>query len=147
MKQHLAQLKTLSLYEWRLLLSSTFLLPISALLLRLIGFKRTQKIMSRFLPSKPGVTISEINNLAGARVVARMVTVAARHGIYRSNCLKQSLVLWWLLGRRGIQSEIKIGVNRDGPKPLNAHAWVECSGQALNDTEDVQQRFSAFEPG
>ncbi len=102
--------------------------------------------MGRFLPADRGVDLSEANNLAAARIVARMVAVAAGHGIYRSNCLKQSLVLWWLLGRSGIQSEIKIGVNRDGAKPLNAHAWVECSGQVLNDTEDVQQRFSAFEP-
>jgi len=102
--------------------------------------------MGRFLPADRGVDLSGANNLTGAKVIARMVAVAAGHGIYRSNCLKQSLVLWWLLGRRGIHSEIKIGINRDGAEPLEAHAWVECGGQALNETEDVQQRFSAFEP-
>ena len=140
MKRRLGQLMALSLHEWRLLLASMLLLPLS-------GFKSTQKIMSRFLPVVRGKDVSEGHTFAGAGVIARMVSVAARHGIYRANCLKQSLVLWWLLGRRGIPSEIKIGVNKEGAGPLNAHAWVECDGQALNDSEDGRQRFSAFEPG
>lgn len=147
MKKRFAQLKVLSWYEWQLLLTAMLLLPLTALALHLSGFKSTQKIMSRFLPPEPGGNLPEARHLSEARVVARMVSVAARHGIYRANCLKQSLVLWWLLGRRGISSEIKIGVNKEGAGPLNAHAWVECGGQALNDSEDVRQRFLAFEPG
>ena len=74
-----------------------------------------------------------------------MVAIAAAHGIYRANCLKQSLVLWWLLSRRGIKSEIVFGAQRDVVDDFNAHAWVECNGINLSDSEEVQQRFAAFQ--
>ena len=101
--------------------------------------------MTRFLPPGPTGNLPEAKHLSEARVAARMVSVAARHGVYRTNCLKQSLVLWWLLGRRGISSEIKIGVNKEGAGPLNAHAWVECGGHPLIGSEYTKQQFSAFE--
>ena len=145
MKRRLGQLKALSLHERRLLLASMLLLPLSALALHLSGFKSTQKIMSRFLPVVRSKDVSEGNTLAGARVVARIVSVAARHGIYHANCLKQSLVLWWLLARRGILSEIRIGVQKVQGGPLNSHAWVEYEGQPLNEPDDVHKRFVAFE--
>ena len=44
------------------------------------------------------------------QVIARMIAVAAAHGPYRANCLKQSLVLWWMLARRDTHSEIRFGV-------------------------------------
>jgi len=77
MKRRLSQLKALSLHEWRLFLASMLLLPLSALALHLSGFKSTQKTMSRFLPVVRGKDVSEGNTLAGAGVVARMVSVAA----------------------------------------------------------------------
>ncbi len=146
MKQRLGQLKALSLHEWQLLLlASLLLLPLTALALHLGGFKRTRKMMACFLPPESGGNLPEAIYFSEARVAARMVSVAARHGVYRTNCLKQSLVLWWLLARRGIPSEIKIGVNKEGAGPLNAHAWVECGGHPLIDSDYTKQQFSAFE--
>lgn len=144
-KQRLARLKALSFYEWRLLLASMLLLPLAALVLDLFGFKRTQTFMSRFVRAERGTDFPEVNTLQEARGVARMVSVAAGNGLYRANCLKQSLVLWWLLARLGISSEIQIGVNREEAEAINAHAWVECGGQALIDPEYIRQQFSAFE--
>ncbi len=145
MNKRVAQLKALSWYEWQLLLTAMLLLPLTALALRLFGFKRTQTFMSRFVHADRGMNLPKGCGLQEVRGIARMVGVAARHGFYRANCLKQSLVLWWLLTRRGILSEIKIGVNRAGAGTLNAHAWVECGGHPLSDSEDVRQQFSTFE--
>lgn len=144
MKKRFALLKALSWYEWRLLFCAILLLPLTALTLHLFGFKRTQIFMSRFLHADRSVNLPEVNSLQEASVVARMVGVAARHGVYRANCLKQSLVLWWLLARCGILAEIKIGVQKGNTEHFAAHAWVECYGLSLDEPEDVWQRFSTF---
>jgi Transglutaminase-like superfamily len=61
-----------------------------------------------------------------------LVDVAARYAPVRPTCLTRALVLSRILGRRGLASELRIGVaHRDGG--LAAHAWVERNGQPLAD--------------
>jgi hypothetical protein len=74
-----------------------------------------------------------------------MVAAAARHSPFGGTCLPQSLVLQWLLQAQGIQTELQLGVRKDGGV-LGAHAWVEYRGQPLLETADVRRRFAAFEP-
>ena len=64
-------------------------------------------------------------------ISARMVRAAARHGIGRPTCLEESLTLWWLLGRRGIAADLRIGVRKTGKK-FDADAWVEHEHRPLN---------------
>ena len=144
MSRRLKQLKALSLEEWRLLLSAIVLLPLVALSLRMRGFKQTQNSLRRFVPKELNLTESSEADLEKARGIARMVGVAAGHGAYRANCLKQSLVLWMLLARRGMKSEIVFGVQKGAVEDFNAHAWVECDGVNLSDSETVQQEFARF---
>ncbi len=73
-----------------------------------------------------------------------MVVAAARHGPYRANCLKQALATWWLLLRRGIATDLKIGVNREDGD-FNAHSWVEYRGTVLMEADDVGDRYSTFD--
>lgn len=76
-------------------------------------------------------------------MVARWVDVAARRGVFRSNCLHRSLTLWWLLRRRGLENELRIGV-RKGSDQMEAHAWVEYAGEVLNDAPAVRQDYVPF---
>ena len=144
MRRRLQQLKTLSLEEWWLLLSAMILLPLVALSLRLKGFKQTQDSMRRFISMELNLTAPNEAEMEKARIVARMVAVAAGHGAYKANCLKQSLVLWWMLARRGIKSEIVFGVQKESVNNFNAHAWVECNEVNLSDSEEVQLKFASF---
>jgi hypothetical protein len=73
-----------------------------------------------------------------------MVKVATRYNLPWANCLKKSLVLWWLLRRQGIEGDLQIGVRHEQDK-FEAHAWVEYEGVVLNDTQDVRSRFAMFE--
>jgi len=73
-----------------------------------------------------------------------MVRIAADHGLVRGNCLERSLTLWWLLGRHGIETELRIGA-RTVLGQFEAHAWVERDGIALNDSKDVGERYSPFD--
>lgn len=81
--------------------------------------------------------------LVQAYVAARMVQVAGRRFPCRTNCLHQSVTLWWLLRRRGIESDLRIGVRKKANQ-LEAHAWVECQGHVLNDLPDFNERFAPF---
>jgi len=120
------------------------LLPAMALALKLMGLRRTQVFLMGLTPSRrPQGEIARGALDQPARAIARLVRVAASHGPYHANCLKQSLAIWWLLRLRGIESALRIGV-RKAPVGVEAHAWIECGGRALNDREDVSLRFIPF---
>ena len=139
------KVRLLSLRERLLLFESLLLLPINGLALRLVSFKRWQSVLAH---------LSRINNVSDdaqaesriqdARATARMVRVAAWHGLYRAKCLPQSLTLWWLLRRQGIESDLRFGARKEGSR-LEAHAWVEFGGIPLNESSDLYHRFSPFE--
>ncbi len=128
-----------------LVVQGMVLLPLTALALRLVGFQRCKAALSRLAPrAETAVAGRSVASIEQAQQVARMVQAASRHGLRRANCLEQSLVLWWMLLRRGVPAGLRIGV-RKAEGCVNAHAWVELGGVVLNDTEDVHQRYATFE--
>jgi len=72
-----------------------------------------------------------------------MVKIAAERRIINANCLQQTLVLWFLLRRHGIASEICFGARKQEGE-VQAHAWIESFGQALNEDKEVCRHFSPF---
>ncbi|HET8564163.1 MAG TPA: lasso peptide biosynthesis B2 protein [Candidatus Binatia bacterium] len=135
--------RRLSRLEKRLLLQALFLLPLVALTTKLFGFKSTQCGLATLAPSGNGRNHNLAIKQLHAFITAKMVRAATRHGAYRANCLHQSLVLWWLLRRQGIESDLRIGVHKTGGS-LAAHAWVERLGHVLNGSDDVHKCFAAF---
>ncbi len=73
-----------------------------------------------------------------------MVNIAALRGPFRPTCLERSLVLWWLLQRDGIQSDLRIGVRKDEGE-LKAHAWVEYGEHSSSCGPDSYGSFVPFE--
>jgi hypothetical protein len=61
----------------------------------------------------------------------RFVAVAYEVLPFPATCLRQSLVLYGLLKRRGVPSRFCVGVAKRGPA-LDAHAWIECDGVTLD---------------
>lgn len=49
----------------------------------------------------------------------------------QASCLTQALVLWVLLGRAAVRSEVRIGVAKNGQGQLEAHAWVVRQNRVL----------------
>ncbi len=74
-------------------------------------------------PEPATASLAEAHRLAAA--VVRLLAVLPGD----TRCLRRSLVLLQLLGRRGIQGKLVIAV-RPEPEFL-AHAWVESHGQPL----------------
>jgi len=79
-----------------------------------------------------------------AAMTARMVRAAARHGIGNPSCLEESLVLLHLLSAARVAAQLRIGVKKNVPK-FEAHAWVECEGVALNESESLHDHYAQFE--
>jgi len=127
--------------QW-FLLQALLMLPLIGLGLRLLGLRRLQGLLSRWPLKKPALVPEETIS-AIAQAQARMVQIAARHGLYRATCLRQSLALWGLLRYQGIETNLRIGV-KSSDDGLEAHAWVERQGQPLNDALDMQQHFNPF---
>ena len=79
-----------------------------------------------------------------AQVIARVVKIAAEQSVYQAKCLQQTLVLWYLLRRNHIESEIRFGARKKEGE-LQAHAWVEIGAVALNEDSDVCLHFSPLQ--
>ena len=110
-----------------------------AILLRLHGYGETRRRLehrSRQRPAPSHALASELTELD-----AWAVRVAARWLPWGS-CLRRSLALWWLLHRRGIESEIHFGGR--SVNELEAHAWLEVDGRPLTDVVDPRQRFQVL---
>lgn len=143
MRRKLRNFLALNPSDRRRLLAALVLLPTAALGLRLFGLTRLNEMASRWFASRQSEAPA-LDSTARARVIARLVQIAARSGLYRGNCLTQSLTLLWLLQREGIPSELRIGVRKDAGE-LEAHAWVEVSGIPINDGDDVRTRYRPFD--
>jgi Transglutaminase-like superfamily len=77
--------------------------------------------------------------------VVRLVQIAARRGPLKSACLVRSLVLIRALSEIGVESSLRIGVNRTDDGGFAAHAWVEIDGVPVNDKPDIRSLFATFE--
>lgn len=116
-----------------------------SLSLRLRGFRATQATLQRFLPLLDGVAQPANGRAAGeVAQTARMVRAAAHHSMGRSTCWQESLALWWLLGRQGIASSVRIGAHKAAGR-FQAHAWVECDGAALNEDDGLHRHYAVFD--
>jgi hypothetical protein len=126
------------------LAQALFLLPLTALALWLLGLRRWQAALARWSPVGPPDCGDEADRVERGGAAARLVDAAARRGVYRATCLPRSLVLWWLLRRRGIDADLRIGVRKEAGQ-LQGHAWVEYRGAVLNDGAVVSGRYAPFE--
>ena len=143
MWEQLRRFKALESPAQGLFLRSLVLLPLVAVSLRWRGFRATKITLQKFLPK----TIAEQNAdtpRERAALTVRMVHAAGRYGSFHPSCLAKSLTLWWLLGRQGISSSLRIGVRRE-KEAFEAHAWVECEGAALNEPEERHHHYLAFD--
>jgi hypothetical protein len=113
--------------------------------LRLIGFRRWERVLAVFAPAaSANVPAQSASEQQAALLIARMQAAAARNLFFRTNCLEQSLVLWWLLRRRGIDAVLRIGARKDSNR-FEAHAWVALDSQVLNDAAADHRHFVPFE--
>jgi hypothetical protein len=137
----LRKLRSLRPAGRRLLVQSACLLPLVSLGVRVLGLRRVQALLNA---SACRLATPSGHQMLDVRRALRVVRCLGSDGPFRGNCLSRSLVLCWLLRRRGIQCELRIGVDRKAAD-FRAHAWVEVDGIPLNAGREVHERFAVFE--
>ncbi len=142
MLERLRRFRSLPAPARRIFLRAAALLLWVAVRLKLQGFQATKNSLQ--VPAK-NISANSLDEIAKrAALTARMVRAAARHGIGSPSCLEESLVLLHLLGMQGIEAQLRIGVRKNIPK-FEAHAWVECGGVVLNESESLHDHYAPFE--
>ena len=135
---------SLSKSDRALVIKAMLLLPIVATSLKTVGLRRTQSWLAR---NSLGPMVPRTGQTrANVRRAAQMVAVACRRHPLRSSCLPRTVVLWSLLRRRGIDTNVRIGVRGDTEANFQAHAWLEWNGEVLNDAAEVGSQYLPFNP-
>lgn len=135
---NLAKFSSLSVSEQWTILTAAACMPLFSAGLRIFGLRRLDAwLRTARVPEKRGLPPEQVMRLGD------LVNIAARHVPCGATCLTRSLVLGWLLQRRGVATELRIGVRLVGGV-LDAHAWVEYLGVPVNDRRDVALQFAPF---
>ncbi len=130
--------------EKRTLLRALVAIPLVSVGLRVWGLERVEGFLERRVRrarkrfvEKPADAIRE------ARADAGWVRAAGRRGVWRPDCLQRSVVLSYLLQRKGIDTEMRFGCRKEDGV-LRFHAWLEYKGQVVNDSGDVGEVYQPF---
>ncbi len=140
MRRKLARFRRLSSEQRQIVLMSLGLLPAVQLSLRVRGFRWTAGLLGAYSSRQPLPV-----NPDCAQPVVEAVQLVASRPVVGAKCLGRSLVLWFLLRRRGIDAQLVLGTERPRDGELPAHAWVEVDGIPVNDVADVRERYGSFE--
>jgi Transglutaminase-like superfamily len=132
----------LSGFERGVALEAAVALSASWVGLRLAGFRRWKAALDAL--TRPIAEVSERDRFDAALEIARVEQSVAQHLFFRPNCLEQSVTLLWLLQRRGIGAELRIGVRKQAGR-FEAHAWVERNGVVLSETAENHLHFMPFD--
>lgn len=108
------------------------LVPIHASLLT-FGYARTRQWLER-LSTAPDPRPPSSSDLTEACQLAELASIAGRHGLVNASCLRQSLLVHFLLRRKGLVPALMLGVRRRGSE-MGAHAWVQLGDMALSQPE------------
>lgn len=126
--------------EQRLCLQAMMILICTIVGLKLAGLRRCQSALARVMRAAGHAGEMEPEAAARrARMIARAVRRVGHHGPCRSTCLAEALVVWSLLRRNGIASDLQIGVRKSGMS-LEAHAWIVRNGRPVTENDAASAR-------
>lgn len=113
----------------RLILAQAWLLFLLAeLALRTIPFRHVLRLTQKICVKGREKSLLELT--PPVERLVWLVDRAGRYSLVNATCLKQALVLSWLLGRKGLTTSLQIGVARH-EDTMTAHAWLEREGQVI----------------
>ncbi len=125
-----------SALEQRLFFEALFWLMISRLAISLAPFRRIAPFLGHAMAETP-MDPSEFRPLAGR--ISWAVQTASRYTPWASRCLAQAIAAKMMLKRREIPSTVYLGLSKEGPKGLSAHAWIRCGDKILTGADGRRQ--------
>jgi hypothetical protein len=139
MRTRRERIRALSGAQWRVVFASVVLLAPIQLMLKSRGLKWTAALLAARSDRPLGVS-----NRAEAASIAEAVSLVAGRRVVGALCLGRSLLLWFLLRRRGMDAQLVVGTNAPVDDTWMAHAWVELDEQPINDAADVREHYASF---
>ena len=139
MTTRLRRVAALSAAQWRVVALSVVLLPPIQLMLKSRGLKRTAALLAKRSDRPLGASDRGI-----ATSTADAVSLVAGRKVVGALCLGRSLLLWFLLRRRGMDAELVVGSKGQVDETWIAHAWVELDALPINDAADVRDHYGSF---
>ena len=100
-----------------------------------------RRVIVRATPSTPQT--SAYTTMQGIELIRSAITRASLR-IPKASCLVQALSGWWMLKRRKIPSQLRIGVEK-GANGFSAHAWLCVGDTIVIGGEDAAARFVTLE--
>ena len=109
--------------------------------LRLLPFPRIRDAAARVADRRAAQTEDAASII---RRTQKVVNIAARNHLYPMSCLRRALVLQRLLGRRGIATELRFGVQKEAgaTSALHAHAWLAYNGVIIGEPQTIEARYA-----
>ena len=134
----LRKARTMSRQEWQLLMAAARLVLFVEIALRVLRF---DVLLARLDAASAGL---ERFSLLGRSDACHPSRAACAHAVdlaYRllrlpRTCLTESLALFGLLRRQGIDARFRIGVRKEGEQ-LAAHAWIQREDTPLERTDEA----------
>jgi hypothetical protein len=125
--------------RFSLILMMSLGLPAMSASLRVFGYVRTREWLER-RSMAAAFREPTTHDLDRAENLAMLANIAGRNGPVVATCLRQSLLVYWLLRRSKLKPDLKIGVRKDAGD-FHAHAWVELAGRPLAQGQLQHQPF------
>ncbi len=92
---------------------------------------------------------AKLQNALSEQAIRQIIELSEKVGrnhYKKMNCLRRSLTQKLLLEKRGVSSELKLGVRLENSN-LAAHAWLVCGEICLNDTAENIKSYQVLDLG
>lgn len=85
--------------------------------------------------------MATVRDIAYAKRIAELAAIAGANGPVEATCLRQSLLVYGWLRRKGLQPVLQLGVADARGATFTAHAWVELEGERLRPGDAGHRAF------
>ena len=133
--------RQLSLSEWLVMVEAWWALLAYWLAFHWASYERLNELSS----SNPNVMIVASSSVDAAERLHRLVGMASRLHLVGMTCLVKASTLRWMLERRKIPAQLRIGANKEAAG-IKAHAWVEIQGRIIGEGEEITKKFQVLTP-
>ena len=123
----------------RMALEAAVLLALSRALVRYVPLRHWRSCLDTSAPPGRCATAAGSSGTeSGSRAVGWVVRRVARRLPFDARCLPQAVAAQWMLRRRRIPSQLRLGA-RDGTGPdMEMHAWLLVDGEAVVGGENAE---------
>lgn len=125
----------------RVFIKIALLAPLVEIGIKILKFKRTFGVLKFFVSENESNTPKN----------ERQIVYRYRNYLYLyqkqffsiGKCLAHSLVLWFLLAKKGIETDLRFGMKKQDKKLL-AHSWLEYKRESLISESETDENYVPF---